>query len=95
MEDWLQCLWHSQVKKWFHVASSVVCILADDTPEDPTHSMKYFERFQRGESANLSVPSSRRFDRNSPCPSLKDWELVLSNRESKRQIRVSWQILSL
>ena len=83
MEDWLQRLWHSQVKKWFHVASSVVYILANDPPEDPTHSMKYFERIQRGESANLSVPSSVRFDRNSPCPSLKDWKLVLSNRESK------------
>ena len=86
MEDWLQCLWHSQVKKWFHVASSVLCILADGPPEDPTHSMKYFERIQRGESANLSVPSRGRFDRNSACASLKDWELVLSNRESKRQL---------
>ena len=48
--------------------------------------MKYFERIQRGESANLSVPSSGRFDRNSPCQSLKHWELVMSNRESKRQL---------
>ena len=37
MEDWLQCLWHSQVRKWFHFSSSVVYFLADDQPEDPTH----------------------------------------------------------
>ena len=64
MEDWLQCLWHSQVRKWFHVPSSVVCFLVNNPPEDPTHSMKYFNRVQRGQSANLSVPSRVRFNKN-------------------------------
>ena len=64
MEDWLQCLRHSQVRKWFHVASSVVCFLVDDPTEDPKHSIKYFERAQRGERANLSVLSDLRFDKN-------------------------------
>ena len=64
IEDWLQCMWHPQERKWFHASSSVVCFLVDDPQEDPIHSMKYFEIVQRGENANLSVRSSVRFNKN-------------------------------
>ena len=40
MENWLKCLWHSQVRKWFHVPSPAVCFLVDNPPEDPTDSIK-------------------------------------------------------
>ena len=40
MEEWLQCLWHSQVRKWFHVPCPVVCFLVYNLPEDPTNSIK-------------------------------------------------------
>ena len=84
MEDWLQCLWHLHVRKWFHVSSCVVCFLVDDPPEDATHSIKYFETTKEekvpiclhcrvSESIKLSLPVTERLGTG-----------IVKQKESKR-----------
>ena len=86
VHDWLQCLWHSHVKKWSHVASSAVCVLADDSPGRSYTQHEIFQKDSARRKCQFFCTVECQIRSKFSLPALRDWELVLLNREIKREL---------